>query len=113
MVTINLTLIATIWVLVIDIAQFVEELKHIFWKWVFKGNEHNYKPFRIKPFDCSLCLTFWTGLVYLIYTHTFSLKYLAVLLFIATCTPLIADGIRLIQDAFSKIINGLYDLLKL
>ena len=48
----------------LDISGFWDEFSSIVSGWLTKGKVK--KPFNLKPFSCPLCLTFWTGLVYII-----------------------------------------------
>ena len=66
MVFIELLVITTIVCYIVDITDFVGSAKQTLWKWVF-GKNKEYREFRLKPFDCSLCLSFWSGLFYLLF----------------------------------------------
>lgn len=107
MVGYNLFLIAFICVAIIDISGFVEEIKPKIWKWVFNGKKE-YRQFSLKPFDCSLCCTWWTGLIYLLIAGAFTLQNIALTLLIAVLTPTIKDIIILIKDIAVKIIDTIY-----
>lgn len=45
-----------------------------------------------KPFLCSVCMSFWTGLLYLIVTQQFSLFGLMMVLVFANCSDIIQNG---------------------
>lgn len=60
----DLFLITIIICFIIDISGIIDTIKNIIWKWVFNGNRE-YREFRLKPLDCSLCMTFWIGLIYI------------------------------------------------
>ena len=38
----------------------IDEIKILIWKWLRK---EPYKEYRLKPLDCSLCMSFWIGLI--------------------------------------------------
>lgn len=63
----DLLMIAAVAVFIIDLSGVVQVFKGALGRWlgVTVGS--------IKPFDCSLCITFWTGLAYLLATHAFSI----------------------------------------
>lgn len=104
MVYINILLIAVICVCIIDISGFVNSMKSALSKLLTKGKLSN-SNYSLKPFDCSLCMTFWIGLIYLIICNSISILNIAVLLLIAVSTPIINDIIRLIQDLIIKLIQ--------
>ena len=102
----NLFLIAVIVVIVIDISGITLSIKSSIKRLLTKGrmSDPNYS---LKPLDCSFCMTFWTGLVWLLVTHSFSLWMLTYLLLLCVMTPVIRDVIILIRELFIKIIKKL------
>lgn len=104
MVYINILLIAVIVVCIVDISGFIDTLKSALSKLLTKGKFSN-SNYSLKPIDCSLCLTWWIGLIYLICYNSVSLLNIAILLLIAISTPIINDIIRLIQDLITKLIQ--------
>lgn len=100
----NLFLIAVITVCIIDLSGFVETLKSVLSKTLTRGKLSN-SDYQLKPIDCSLCMTFWIGLIYLIIYHQLTLLNISILLLIAVSTPIINDVIRLAQDLLTKLIN--------
>lgn len=107
MVGYNLFLIAFIWVAILDISGFAEDAKRILWKWVF-GGKREYRDYTLKPFFCPTCMTWWTGLIYLLIAGAFTLENIALTLLIAVLTPTIKDIIILIKDIAVKIIDTIY-----
>lgn len=94
----NLLLIAICVVMIVDISGFIDSVKIGLKRWLgIKGGV------TIKPFDCSLCMTHWTGLIYLLFTG-FTLQSYALLLFISVLTPTIASAILLIREILDFII---------
>ena len=71
MVLINLLLISAIVVFIVDISGAVDSLKsglkRILTKGVMKDSDYS-----LKPIDCSLCMTFWSGIIYLLCTGNFT-----------------------------------------
>lgn len=112
MMILNLLFISLIWVLILDVAGFAHTIDRTLYKIFYKG-----RPFRddahFKPFDCSLCLTFWSGLLYLIIIHSFTIPYITLLLLFACLTPLEKDIFNLIRDLIIKLIDLIYRLFKL
>lgn len=106
-IILDLFLIAVIVVCIVDLSGFVGTLKSVLSKVLTKGKISN-SDYQLKPFDCSLCMTFWIGLIYLIIYNQLTLLNTSILLLIAVSTPIINDTIRLIQDLITKIINIIY-----
>lgn len=102
----NLFLIAVIVVIIIDISGITLSIKSSIKRLLTKGrmSDPNYS---LKPLDCSFCMTFWTGLVWLLVTHSFSLWMLTYLLLLCVMTPVISDVIILIRELFIKILKKL------
>lgn len=107
MIYINILLIALICVIVIDLSGFVDNIKQLIWKFAFKNNKP-YKEYTLKPFDCSLCSTFWLSFIYILLIHQFSIHIMAYILVIAYFTTTLKDIILFIKDFFIKIIDELY-----
>ena len=96
--------IAIIWVVVLDISGFPEHFKS--WlKRLATGGRMSDSAYSLKPFDCSFCMTFWTGLAYLLITKTICLWTLAYLLLVCSFTPVINLVITTVRDIFIKIIR--------
>lgn len=103
---IDILFIAVICVVIIDISGFTDSWKSLLKRILTKGrfSEPNYS---LKPFDCSFCITWWTGVVYMLITHSMSLWMTAYLLGICVMTPVIRDIIILIRETLLKIIKYL------
>lgn len=96
----------------IDISGFVDEMKRFVWKWLYKG-KREYRPFTFKPFDCSYCMTHWTGLFYLLLSGNITIWSYMALLLLCFLTPIIADCQRLVLDILTKGISLIYKILKI
>ena len=97
--------ITVITVIVIDISGFIDSIKE------FIGKMLNISNVRLKPFDCSFCLNFWTSMAYLICVDELSLTTLMVSLLLSVMTPAIQDLIYLIRDLTATIINKISNLI--
>lgn len=106
----NLLLISLILVFIIDISGFVDEMKRLVWKWVF-GNKKEYRDFDLKPFTCSLCATWWAGILYLCFTG-FSWEMVAYVALLSYLTPIMKDMMIFVKDLMIKIIDELYYIFK-
>lgn len=103
---IDILLIAIICVIIIDLSGVTDSIKSALKRIVTKGrmSDPNYS---LKPIDCSFCITFWTGLVYMLITHSLTLWMTAYLLCICVMTPVIKDILILIKETLLKIIRYL------
>jgi hypothetical protein len=100
----DILLIAVIIVVIIDISGFIDSLKSGLKKVLTKGRMSD-PYYSLKPLDCSFCMTWWTGLIWLLVTHNVTLWMLAYLLLICVMTPVIKDVIILIRETMLKIIK--------
>lgn len=94
----NLIAILAICVIVIDISGFVHSIKVAIGKYL--GISPN--SFRIKPFDCSFCMTFWVSLIYLIVIGRFTLFNIAIVLLMCCLTNPLKNLIISISDKLTK-----------
>lgn len=107
----NIFLISVIVVIIIDLSGITESIKSALKYIVTKGrmSDPNYS---LKPFDCSFCMTFWTGLVYLLVTHSFSLWMLTFLLLTCVMTVFVKDVIVTFRGLLQYIIKKLYEVIQ-
>ena len=92
-------LIAVICVAVIDLSGFVESIDWGLQKWL--GSSLYHLP---KPFNCSLCMCFWSCLIYMLIYDCFSLYGVAAALIIALFTPVIEHIITIFRDIADRIV---------
>lgn len=95
----NLLLIGSILVMIIDRSGIVENIERGLSRWLKV-------PCRIpKPFSCSYCMTFWSGLIYLALTGHFSIPGVAMTLLAAEATGPINEVLSAVKDVLSMIID--------
>lgn len=94
----NLFSILIICVLVIDISGFVHSIKAAIGKYL--GISPN--SFRIKPFDCSFCMTFWVSMIYLLVVGRFTLLNIAVVLLLCCLTTPLKNLVMSVRDKLTK-----------
>lgn len=109
----NIFLIAIILVIITDLSGIVEYIKsHLYFR--LRGT-YDYPPSWDTPIihllSCSLCQTWWVGLVYLIVIGGVSFASLAYLLAIAYLTTTIKDIIVFIKEVLTKAIDKLFKML--
>lgn len=110
MVLINLILIASIVVFIVDISGAIDSLKSGI-KWILTKGKMSNDDYRLKPIDCSLCMTFWTGIIYLLVIGQFTLPYFAFVCLLACFSSVIKTSILLVEDILIKITQLIYKLL--
>lgn len=99
--------ITLIVVFVIDHSGMIDTIKGALAKWL------KVREVRIKPFDCSLCMSWWCGLLALAIERQFTLGNIVAVALFALFADKIADTLTLLRDATSKAINAIYNLFKL
>lgn len=95
----NITLLAVVVVFVVDISGIVETLKEGI------GKLLNIKVGRLRPFDCSLCMVWWSCLIYALCVGAFSIPMIAYISLLALLSLRIADTLRLISDIIGAIVE--------
>ena len=103
---VNIILIAVIAVIIIDMSGIVTSIKGTVARILTKhGRPTAAENVRLKPFDCSLCMTFWVGLGFMLGYREFSLWGLAALCLVALSTTIIDDLLTLVLDAASALFR--------
>lgn len=103
LLTINLALI-----LIIDLSGFVPSFKLLISKLLTKDRIAT-ADYRIKPFDCSYCMTFWCLMLYIIITQQFTSVNILAVLALTHLTDVTRQLLLLIKDMLLKLINTIYD----
>lgn len=101
---IDLLLITTIIVFIIDLSGFIQEIETIIWRRYFPKLPRDIIHIP-KPFSCSLCLTFWSGLAYLIITGQISIPLIAFTCLLAYSTPIIGDILQGLKDLLIRLTS--------
>ena len=95
---VSLFSILIISVIVIDISGFTHSIKAAIGK--FLGISPN--SFRIKPFDCSFCMSFWASMIYLLVVGRFTLLNIAIVLLLCCLTTPLKNLIMSVRDKLTK-----------
>lgn len=110
----KLYLLSVICCLIIDISGFLPSIK----KFISKTGRFYHLPFlynidahsiQLKPLDCSMCMSFWSGIAFLYIHNAVTIETTTACLFIA-CAARYTTG--LIQTIYSLIDKVLYILNK-
>ena len=101
MILTNLLILQAIVVFVIDLSGAISDMVEPLLGRIF----HQPKVTLKKPFSCSLCTTFWLGLLYIaIYGH-FTLPYIAYVCLLAWLTPVTKDIIIILKEYLLKALD--------
>ena len=85
-------------VIVIDISGFVHSIKVAIGKYL----KISPNSFRIKPFDCSFCMTFWVSVIYLLVVGRFTLANIAIVLLLCCLTTPLKNLVMSVRDKLTK-----------
>lgn len=110
MILLNILVINLALILVIDLSGFIPSVKRLISKWLTK-NQIETDSFRIRPFDCSYCMTFWCTLLFIIVIGQFTFLNLLLVIIVTHLTDVTRQTMLLIKDLLLKIINTAYDKL--
>lgn len=109
-VILDLFFIQVIVVFIVDISGVADTFKSLVKYIVTKGKmkDSNYD---LKPWTCSLCMTWWTGIIYLLWTGNFTLPYIVVLCLLCAFCDVVGKYIILIEDIAIKITQLIYKII--
>ena len=100
---INCLFITIIWIVILDRLHFWDDFSTMISGWLSGGKIK--KPLDWKPFNCSVCMSFWTNLAYIIVTNQFSILMVLYILVLSWGTPIISSILTLVKNLFLKFIN--------
>lgn len=98
----DLLLIASVCVFIVDISGWTESWKTALAKWAGVR-----VPGRVRPFDCSLCCTWWACLLWCICTGRVTLLWLAGCALAAASTPLLLAAWNCARTAVAGVLDWL------
>lgn len=118
MIYLNLLILALMIVFVIDLSGFFKTIGKHFYRWVFNNKKEmpedfdwDYVFIGFHIFKCSLCATFWAGVIYLLATSTFTILNLGYVALLAFLTPVLKDAVVLIKEILITVENYLFKTL--
>lgn len=105
----NLLLITITIVFCIDLSGGMDSLSHFVWKKLYPTVK--YSGWRIPLIGCSLCSSWWSGILYLLITGSFSWFLLAYVALLSYLTPVIGSTLILLKDSLIWLVNKMYELI--
>lgn len=103
---IQIILLQAIICYIIDCSGFIQSLE--WWLGRFTGRKYRIP----KPFSCSSCSGWWSGIAYLLITNNFTLPYIACVALFSFMSKNISGMLRLLQEILIFIENKIYQLMK-
>lgn len=103
---VNLLLITLIIVFIIDLSGIIDSIETVLSKFL------NGKARVPKPFSCSLCMTWWVGLIYLLCIHQFTLIWISIVALFAFLTPVFSAILVWIRETLIWVVDKAYNALK-
>lgn len=101
---INLLWITVLVVFLTDLSGGWDYILPVLWKLLYKGLPYN-PNWRPKLLSCSLCQTWWLGIIYLLCTGLFTWFNLMLVGLLAFFTPVIKDILIVVKELIIKILN--------
>ena len=108
---INILLIAVIAVFIIDLSGAINNLVKPIVRKVLHLSPN--ADIHLPLIGCSLCVTFWVGLIYLLAVKAFALPGIVAVCIVSFLTPIISDTLILCKDILTKIIDLIYLMLQI
>lgn len=100
----DLIFIQMILVFIIDLSGFADTMKSKLSSLLTQGKIKSF-DYRIRPFDCSLCMNFWCGLIYLLIVHQFTIPLIAFVCLLSVTTTLTKDTFYTLNDLFIRLLK--------
>ena len=104
MIILNLFLISVIWVLILDLSGAMTHFKAFLGR-ILKISPQIAQNLSLKPIDCSFCMTWWSGLIYLFVINKISFLTITLVLLCSFFTTSTKDFLYLVQDLITWAIN--------
>lgn len=105
-VFLDVVLIQILMCFIIDLSGFIQEMESLLSK------KLHFKCVIPKPFSCSLCMGWWTNIIFLICTGQFSLFLLVYVAMISFFSKNISGFLRWISELLVKIECLLYKIIR-
>lgn len=104
----NLLFISVIISFIIDCSGIVDSVKSMISRYILNIRSVNYS---IKPFDCSLCMTWWTGLIYIYWIGQFSIIGVFIVALFSYFSSHISLILMTVKDIIGLLINKIINYI--
>lgn len=106
-ILINVGMIVLIVSYIIEYSGIVLSIKKFIWK-LLNGKQVPFQFFQLKPFDCSLCMTFWIVLIYLLFNSYGIIPSLFVAVISSYLSGFVSEVWQLIFNIYKNNIDKLW-----
>ena len=65
-----------------------------------------------KPFSCSLCCSWWIGLIYLLVTKNFTIQGVAFVAFLSMMSPIITGFLLTLKELLNHVLYKINSLIQ-
>lgn len=110
---VNLILITIIVCYIEDCSGFVQSIKRQYLRKFLKLQNTDITLLNWKPFDCSRCITFYSGLIYLLCIGKFTIPYITFVSILSLLSSNISGLLLTLKDYLSAFENWLQKLINL
>lgn len=107
----ELVMITALVCFIVDISGFMDTFKQFIFRYIL-GKSVKYNPnFQVKPFDCSLCATWWICLIYITLCGELSIQWIFVSGMLSLFSGVISQFLLLMRDLLTTLIDKIYNKL--
>lgn len=99
---VNVMILAFVWVFIIDLSGIINEMERGLAKWLHMKSAHI--P---KPFSCSLCMSWWTSIIYFLVVGNFTVATLGFSALVAFLTPVMNNILIIVKDTLIRALDTL------
>ena len=114
MTIINLILISIIVCFIVDCSGVMTDIRKFVAKQIFKYTKVkvDYAELKLKPIGCSLCSTWWCGLIYIFFVGKFTIPYIAFVAFLSLISSNISGFLLVTKDYLAALEMWLQKLIQ-
>lgn len=109
----NLFLITLVICFIVDCSGIMTDIRKFVAKTIYKKTKIkvDYNELKLKPIGCSLCMTWWTGIIYLLCISEFTILNLTIVALLALFSSNISGLMLTIKDYIAAFENWLQKLI--
>lgn len=108
MLYLNLFILQLILVFILDLSGIMIDVKKFVWRFIYgKATIDMSYKLSLKPFSCSLCMTWWIGIIWLLVTKEFSMINFGYVALLSYMTTFSKDLILTCSELLNRFLNFL------
>lgn len=111
---IDMLFITVIVCFIVDCSGVMTDIRRLISRLIHKRTKIYVEPssLALKPFGCSLCVTWWTCLFYLLYMGEFTLAYMCLAAVYALMSSNVSGLLLTVKDIMSTVENLIQKLIR-